>query len=82
MASHPAVQVQVQDSATRLAWIAGRTGVKGDTYTKVSDDVWEFAELRFKEVKAAAAQIAQSCLRKSGNGSVMPLTLNVPCTNR
>jgi aminobenzoyl-glutamate utilization protein B len=58
MVSHPAVQAQVQDSAARLAWIAGRTHVKQDAYTKVSDDVWDFAELRFKEVKAAAAQIA------------------------
>src|ERR1700745_1530667 len=57
MATHPAVQVQVQDSAARLAWIAGRTDVKRDTYTKGSGDGWEFGELRFKEEKAAAAQI-------------------------
>src|SRR5947207_10166930 len=58
MASHPAVQAQVADSATRLAWIAGRADAKRGTYTSISDQVWEFAELRFKEVKAAAAQMA------------------------
>src|SRR5437773_179119 len=58
MATHPAVQAQVADSATRLAWIAGRADAKRDTYTAISDQVWEFAELRFKEVRAAAAQVA------------------------
>jgi aminobenzoyl-glutamate utilization protein B len=58
MATHPAVQAQVADSAARLAWIAGRAETKQATYIDVSDQVWEFAELRFKEEKAAAAQIA------------------------
>src|SRR6266536_1680431 len=58
MVSHPAVQAQVADSAARLVWIDGRAAAKREAYTSISDQVWEFAELRFREVKAAAAQVA------------------------
>jgi aminobenzoyl-glutamate utilization protein B len=44
--------------ATRLDWIARRTEAKRSTYTAVSDEVWELAELRFQEVRSVAAQIA------------------------
>src|SRR5919205_466788 len=44
--------------ATRLDWIARRTDDKRETYTTLSDRVWELAELRFQEVKSVAAQIA------------------------
>ena len=58
MASHPTVQAQIADSQTHLQWIADRTDTKQETYTAISDEVWELAELRFQEVKSVAAQKA------------------------
>ena len=42
----------------RLDWIARRTDEKRETYTALSDEVWELAELRFQEHGSVAAQIA------------------------
>ena len=46
------------DAQARLDWIARTTDAKAQTYVALSDDIWEYAELRFKEHKAVAAQSA------------------------
>ncbi|HZO29510.1 MAG TPA: M20 family metallopeptidase [Chloroflexota bacterium] len=43
---------------TRLDWISDLTATKAPTYIALSDDIWEYAELRFQEHKAVAAQSA------------------------
>jgi aminobenzoyl-glutamate utilization protein B len=42
----------------RLEWITLATDEKAQTYVALSDDIWEYAELRFQEHKAVAAQTA------------------------
>src|SRR5262245_46218249 len=42
----------------RLDWITLATDEKAQTYVDLSDDIWEYAELRFQEHKAVAAQSA------------------------
>jgi aminobenzoyl-glutamate utilization protein B len=42
----------------RLDWLAQAIHEQGDTYTRHSDEIWEYAELRFQEHKSVAAQTA------------------------
>ena len=45
-------------SQTRLDWVTRATVAKGPAYVEISDKVWEYAELRFRETQAVATQIA------------------------
>ncbi|MCC6175343.1 MAG: amidohydrolase [Chloroflexi bacterium] len=44
------------DGAARRDWVAQRIDHKRDAYIALSDRVWDYAELRFKEVRAVADQ--------------------------
>src|SRR5688500_8099633 len=48
----------MSNEQARLDWIIRSTDAKAPTYTALSDEIWEYAELRFKEHKAVAAQSA------------------------
>ena len=43
---------------SRLDWISDVTATKAPTYIALSDEIWGYAELRFQEHKAVAAQSA------------------------
>src|SRR6185436_20238200 len=43
---------------SRLDWIAEATATRASAYIALSDEIWEYAELRFQEHKAVAAQSA------------------------
>ncbi|MFN8634109.1 MAG: M20 family metallopeptidase [Chloroflexota bacterium] len=45
-------------SQSRLDWITRATESRGPAYVEISDKVWEYAELRFRETQAVATQIA------------------------
>lgn len=45
-------------SQNRLEWVARATDARGPAYVEISDKVWEYAELRFRETQAVATQIA------------------------
>ena len=42
----------------RLEWLAAATANKRDRYTAHSDEIWEYAELRFQEKQSVASQMA------------------------
>jgi aminobenzoyl-glutamate utilization protein B len=48
----------MRDDSIELGQIARRVDAKRDKYTALSDQIWEFAELRFQELKSVEAQIA------------------------
>jgi aminobenzoyl-glutamate utilization protein B len=48
----------MSNEQSRLDWIVESAARKAPTYVALSDDIWEYAELRFREHKAVAAQTA------------------------
>jgi aminobenzoyl-glutamate utilization protein B len=52
------LEIYMSDEQARLDWIARSADAKRQKYIAISDSVWDFAELRFQEKKAVAAQIA------------------------
>src|SRR5688500_18772327 len=48
----------MSNEQARLDWVIRSADAKAPTYVALSDEIWEYAELRFQEHKAVAAQCA------------------------
>ncbi|MCC7367138.1 MAG: amidohydrolase [Chloroflexi bacterium] len=59
----------------RLSWLASATASKQDRYTAHSDEIWEYAELRFQEKKSVAAQMA---LMEAEGFAITPNVAGIP----